>query len=122
MDQLPLRKPALHRLLWLLVLAVVIADQLSKAYMVFRLGNHNQAGLLSFMAEYFTLWGEMGGLGAVSQHYAPYHPYIPVWEPWIRFSLTTNTGAAWSIFEGNSFVLSFVSLAMALLLYNAWWR
>jgi signal peptidase II len=127
MMQLPLRKPALHRLLWLLVAIVVIGDQLSKAYFVYRLGDHAtgaqaQAGFWQFLPEYFSLWGKMGGMGAVSQHYAPFHPYIAVWEPWVRFSLTTNTGAAWSIFEGNSFALSFVSLAMAILLYNAWWR
>jgi signal peptidase II len=45
-----------------------------------------------------------------------------VWEPWIRFHLTTNTGAAWSIFAGNSFALSFVSVAIAALLLWVWLR
>lgn len=118
-DPAPHKAP-LHRLLWLLVATSVLADQLSKAWFVYRLGTHQQPGFLPFLGEYFTLWGELNGTAAVTAHYEPFQPYIPVWEPWIRFTLATNSGAAWSILEGNSFLLSFVSLTMVLLLYLLW--
>jgi len=104
------------------VIAIILADQLSKAFFVWRLGTHTAANFLQFLAGYFTLWGAMDGSRSIHDTYFPYHRPILVWPPWIEFSLTTNTGAAWSIFEGNSFYLSFVSLAMALLLFYIWRR
>jgi len=85
--------------------------------------------MLSFAREYFTLWGNHTQ-GAITSRYGMlagldhtvFKPLIWVWEPWIGWHLTTNTGAAWSIFSGNSYALSFVSLSMALLLYYVWWR
>jgi signal peptidase II len=111
--------------LWLLctlVLVIVVLDQLSKAWFVYRLGTHNQESFSTFMASYFALWGANGGDGAVTAHFFPFRSGIEVWHPWIEFTLTTNTGAAWSMFAGNSFVLSGVSLLMAVLLYYVWWR
>jgi signal peptidase II len=54
---------------------------------------------------------------------AKYGMFEQVWliKPWLSWHLTTNTGAAWSLFAGNSFVLSFVSIAMAALLIIVWW-
>ncbi|MBN2081010.1 signal peptidase II [bacterium] len=120
---------ALHRLLWPLIVLIIAADQISKAYFVWRLGEHQHTAFLDFAREYFTLWST-GNYRAVSETYGVlissnhtiFKPLVWVWEPWIAWNLTTNTGAAWSIFAGNSFYLSFVSLAMALLLFYVWWR
>lgn len=112
----------LHNLLLTIVVLAILADQLSKAYFVFKLGTHKAESFLTFLAQYFQLWGEIDGGGAIRSHYFPFLPHISVWEPWIRFTLTTNTGAAWSIFTGKSFLLSFVSLVMAILLYLIWRR
>lgn len=110
-----------YRLLWPLVILIIAADQLTKALFVYLLGTHRAHGFVEFCLSYFQLLGDANG-GAISREYFPFHQALPVWLPWIRFTLTTNTGAAWSIFEGNSFGLSFVSLAMALLLYFVWWK
>jgi signal peptidase II len=105
-----------------LALAIIIADQLSKAWFVFKLGTHHASTFAEFAAGYFSLWGANGGGAAVTAHYFPFKTGIHVWAPWIEFNLTTNTGAAWSMFTGNSFVLSGVSLLMAALLAYVWWR
>jgi signal peptidase II len=105
-----------------LVLVIIVLDQLSKAWFVFRLGTHKAANFAEFAARYFAVWGNNGGDGAVISNYFPFKPGIDVWSPWIKFNLTTNTGAAWSMFAGNSFVLSGVSLLMAVLLVYVWWR
>jgi signal peptidase II len=118
----PSRRPPLSRILWPLIYAIIVADQLSKAYFVYRLGTHAHQGFIRFSLGYFSLWGNVDSMGGVHAHYFPFRPFIPLWEPWFRFSLTTNTGAAWSIFEGNSFALSFVSIFMAVLLYLVWQR
>lgn len=123
------RRATLHAVLWPVVALIIIADQLSKAYFVWLLGNHQHSSLASFALEYFTLWSaddsrvvsEAYGLVA-SNGQALFKPLLWVWEPWIAWNLTTNTGAAWSLLSGNSFYLSFVSLAMALLLFYIWWR
>jgi signal peptidase II len=127
MNMLPLHpalalRPARTAHLLTLALCIIVADQLSKAYFVWRLGTHSAASFLQFCARYFTLWGAMNGTHSIHDTYFPYHRPLAVWPPWIEFRLTTNTGAAWSIFEGNSFYLSFVSLAMALLLFFIWHR
>lgn len=116
----PLR--VLHRLLWSLTVVIIIADQLSKAYFVWLLGSHQQAGFLPFLKEYFTIFATGEGAGGVVANYAVFKPLVWVWEPWIAWNLTTNTGAAWSLFEGNSYILSFVSLIMAALLWYVWRR
>jgi len=118
----------LSRVLWPIVAAIVVADQLTKAYFVWLLGNHQHTSILDFAKEYFTLWST-DNLREVSATYGLltgtgqplFKPLIWVWEPWIAWNLTTNTGAAWSLLSGNSFYLSFVSLAMALLLFIIWW-
>jgi signal peptidase II len=112
----------LGRLLGTLVVLIIVADQLSKAYFVYLLGFHGRLTFMAFLARYFTLWGGEHHVGAVRLHFAPFLPPHPVLPPWVYFTLTTNTGAAWSIFEGNSLLLSFVSLAMAALLYAVWLR
>lgn len=109
-------------LLWPLVLVIIVLDQWSKAWFVFKLGTHTHDSFATFAASYFALWGANGGDGAVTAHYFPFRPGIDVWHPWIEFTLTTNTGAAWSMFAGNSFILSGVSLLMACLLFYVWWR
>lgn len=105
-----------------LVLVLVVIDQLSKAYFVFRLGTHNSTTYLEFIQTYFLLWGELNGEGAITASYFPFQPSIGIWHPWIQFTLTTNTGAAWSLMTGNSFQLSFVSLGIAFALCFVWWR
>jgi len=122
-------RPVLNRILWPLVIVIVFADQWSKAYFVWLLGSHQHESFTAFLSEYFTLLSSEN-MRAVSETYgtlvsnshAVFKPLIWVWEPWIAWNLTTNTGAAWSLFTGNSFYLSFVSLAMALLLFYVWWR
>jgi len=123
-----LKRLTYSRVLWPVVVLIVIADQLSKAYFVWLLGSHQHTSILQFAAEYFTLWSSdnsrivsqtFGTLAGNGQ--ALFKPLIWVWEPWIAWNLTTNTGAAWSLLSGNSFYLSFVSLAMALLLFIIWW-
>lgn len=123
-----IQRVSLGRLLGGLAVLIILLDQLSKAYFVWLLGDHQHAGFLSFAGEYFTLWG--GEQGAVTEAYgmlaganhSVFGPLQWVWEPWIAWNLTTNTGAAWSLFAGNSYALSFVSLAMALLLWYVWHR
>jgi len=123
-----IRRVSFGRLLGGLAVLIIALDQLSKAYFVWLLGDHQHAGFLSFAGEYFTLWG--GQRGAVTEAYGTlagsnhsvFGPLIWVWEPWIAWNLTTNTGAAWSLFAGNSYALSFVSIAMALLLWYVWHR
>jgi signal peptidase II len=101
---------------------LIVADQLSKAWFVYRLGSHSAADFFSFCAEYFTLWvSDLQGRGVID-NYMPFQPPIRIYEDWIQFNLTTNNGAAWSLFANNSFALSFVSLAMAGLLYYIWQR
>lgn len=117
----PWRRPRFAHLFSLAAL-IILADQLSKALFVYLLGAHRAPDFISFALKYFTLWGATDGSGSIHDTYFPYKAPIDVWQPWIQFNLTTNTGAAWSIFAGNSFYLSFVSLAMALLLYYVWWR
>ena len=68
------------------------------------------------------MWAEDGNGALIRANYQPFLPPIHVWPPWLEFNLTTNTGAAWSMLQGNSFVLSFVSIAMAALLLYVWWR
>lgn len=112
----------LHGLLWSLIVFIIAADQLSKAYFVWLLGNHRHTEFQSFCQEYFTIFTTGNGAGGIMSNYAVFKPLVWVWEPWVCWQLTTNTGAAWSLFEGNSYVLSFVSLAMAGLLFFVWWR
>jgi signal peptidase II len=119
----------------LLALLIMLADQFSKAWFVYDLSSyrllHPKAGFAEFLPEYFSHWEVAAGIksagngrhsGVVTAVYGPLGDQKPVWEPWIFWRLTTNTGAAWSIFEGNSFALSFVSLIIATVLVLAWRR
>ena len=116
---LPPRKSGL---LWTLVLSAIVADQLTKAWFVFKLGAHQAAGFAGFLPQYFTVWAGWNGPSAVIANYFPFADPIPVWGHWVQWNLTTNTGAAWSLFAGNSFALSFVSLVMAVVLFWFWRR
>jgi signal peptidase II len=116
---LPPRKSGL---LWTLVISAVLADQLTKAWFVYKLGTHASADFLSFLPGYFTVWAGWDGPPAVIANYFPFAPPLPVLGHWIQWNLTTNTGAAWSLFAGNRFALSFVSLIMAAVLYWFWRR
>ena len=117
-----LRRGGLHSLLWSLAVVIILADQATKAYFVWLLGNHQHTDFLQFAREYFTIFVTGSNDGGIVANYAVFAPKIWVWKPWIAWNLTTNTGAAWSIFAGNSYLLSFVSLAMAALLWVIWWR
>jgi signal peptidase II len=109
-------------LLWTLAVTSIVADQLSKAWFVYKLGTHQAVDFFSFLPAYFKLWAGFNGPPAVIANYFPFTPPLPVWGHWIQWNLTTNTGAAWSLFAGNSFALSFVSLIMAIVLYLFWRR
>jgi signal peptidase II len=116
------RRPR-HALLWSLAAIIIVADQLTKAFFVYRLGTHSFNNFGAFLSHYFSLWGDGAGeLGVIRENFWPFAGLISVWDPWIEFRLTTNTGAAWSMFEGNSFALSFVSIAIAGLLLYVWLR
>jgi signal peptidase II len=117
----------------ILALLIVVADQFSKAWFVYDLSSYKvlkpESSFGQFLPEYFSHWdlgkaAKAGGRhsGLVTELYGPLAGQKAVWEPWIYWRLTTNTGAAWSIFEGNSFALSFVSLAIAAVLVLAWRR
>ncbi|MDQ3023540.1 MAG: signal peptidase II [bacterium] len=113
--------------LWTLAILIVIADQLSKAWFVFKLGNiHGISSFGEFLPQYLAEFNTSSDK-EFSIIYTKYYDFlragdINVFGDWVRFYLTTNTGAAWSIFAGNSFALSFVSLAIAALLYFVWRR
>jgi signal peptidase II len=115
--------PARTAHLWTLAAVIVVLDQLTKAWFVYALGSASRTGqsfgqfLPRYLAEFSTGEGSI-----VFDKYGNFLRDQQVWEPWIRFHLTTNTGAAWSIFAGNSFALSFVSLAIAALLWFVWRR
>jgi signal peptidase II len=111
-----------YGLLWTLVITSVLADQLSKAWFVYKLGSHPPQSFLEFLPGYFQLWAGFNGPPAVIANYFPFATPIQVYGHWVQWTLTTNTGAAWSLFAGNSFVLSFVSLIMAVVLYVFWRR
>jgi signal peptidase II len=113
--------------LWTLAIVIIIADQLSKAWFVFKLGNlHHYKTFAEFLPHYL---GEFNrslnpNSSIISEKYYSMmgsHDIV-VWDPWIRFWLTTNQGAAWSMFNGNSLLLSGVSLAIATLLWFVWRR
>lgn len=122
-------RDALTGLVVFLAVAIILADQLSKAWMVYELSSYKlirpQAGFGEFAKDYFGRWDGLGkgdGHGVVTERYGPLGGEKLVWDPWVRWRLTTNTGAAWSIFEGNSFALSFVSLIIVFALIFAWNR
>jgi signal peptidase II len=112
-------------LLATLIVFIVIADQLSKAWFVYHLGFHKAPDFLSFCQTYFTQWAGWSphADGAVIRHYFPFKPPEVLWPPhWVQWQLVTNTGAAWSIMAGNSFALSGVSAIMAVALCVIWNR
>ncbi|MEZ5336688.1 MAG: signal peptidase II [bacterium] len=101
-----------------LAVFIIIADQLSKAWFVFLLGRHEHASFAAFLGPYFSLWGKQ----MIQSTYFPPTQVVKVWNPWIQWQLTTNTGAAWSMFRGNSIYLSLVSIVIALALIYVWKR
>jgi signal peptidase II len=111
-------------LLVTLVVLIIIADQLSKAWFVFHLGDPRTADFGEFLRSYFSVWAgwDAQAPGQVTAHYFPFKPPEPVWPGWVYWHLVTNTGAAWSMFAGNSLALSGVSAVMAVLLTWVWSR
>jgi signal peptidase II len=114
--------------LWLLAIVIIVVDQLTKAWFVFKLGNLHQIKtfgefLPKYFSEFNTSLNPNDSIISDSYHsrLVPWQD-IEVWDPWIRWYLTTNKGAAWSMFEGNSLILSGVSLAIAALLWWVWKR
>ena len=101
-----------------LAVFIIFADQLSKAWFVFLLGRHEHASFAAFLGPYFSLWGKQ----MIQSTYFPPTQVVKVWNPWIQWQLTTNTGAAWSMFRGNSIYLSLVSIVIALALIYVWKR
>jgi signal peptidase II len=122
----PFRPQPHTTLLVMLALLIIVADQLSKAWFVYHLGSHKPLEFLAFCREYFTLWAgwQLHADGAVISHYFPAAIPSEVLVPphWVEWHLVTNSGAAWSMFSGNSFALSGVSLIMATALAIVWGR
>jgi lipoprotein signal peptidase len=124
--EIPRRQPRTATL-WTLAACIIIADQLSKAWFVFRLGNlHGVKTFGEFLPRYFTEFNStLNREYSIIEHKYYSHLLaedINVLGDWIRFYLTTNKGAAWSMFHGHSLILSFVSLAIATLLWFVWRR
>jgi len=121
------QQPPRTRTLWTLAIVIIILDQLSKAWFVFRLGNlHPYKSFGEFLPHY---WSEFNRSSDANYSIieAKYYSYlratdIKVWGEWVRFFLTTNKGAAWSMFDNHSFLLSLVSLLIAALLWVVWRR
>ena len=121
----PIRPRPHTALLVTLAVLIVLADQLSKAWFVYHLGTHKVMPFLSFCQQYFTLWAGWSphADGAIITHYFGFKDPEVVWPPhWIQWQLVTNSGAAWSMFSGNSFALSGVSAIMATALAVIWSR
>jgi signal peptidase II len=89
----PLQRLRGYRLLLILALVVLILDQATKAWIASRL--------------VFPTYGELGGA-------------IPVIRGFFYLVHVGNTGAAWSMFAGQSILLA--GLAAATLAAIAWWR
>lgn len=105
------------------IICVILADQLSKAWFVFRLGQHETRNFFAFAQGYWKLFAPfLDKQGLVMAHFWPFKPPVNVAGEWVQWHLTTNTGAAWSMFSGNSLALSGVSIAIALLLFYIWQR
>jgi signal peptidase II len=124
--EIPRRQPRTATL-WTLAACIIIADQLSKAWFVFRLGNlHGVKTFGEFLPRYFSEFNAtLNREYSIIEHKYYSHLLaedINVLGDWIRFYLTTNKGAAWSMFHGHSLILSFVSLAIATLLWFVWRR
>jgi signal peptidase II len=103
-----------------LAVFVIIADQLSKAWFVFMLGRHAHPSFGAFLGPYFSLFSR--GETLIQSTYFPPTQVVKLWDPWIQWQLTTNTGAAWSMFRGNSIYLSIVSIVIATVLILVWRR
>lgn len=110
------------RRLWQVALAVLVADQLTKAWAVYALGPWKDRPLPGYLWEYFTAFS-LGGGSLVSQAFGPFDAQTaPLWDPWLGFRMLLNTGVSWSILAGNSFALSAISFAIAIAAYWLWWR
>ena len=103
-----------------LALFIIVADQLSKAWFVFLLGRHDYPTFAAFLGPYFSLFSR--GEAMIQANFLPPTQVVKLWNPWIQWQLTTNTGAAWSMFRGNSIYLSIVSIVIAVALIVVWRR
>jgi len=91
---------------------IIIADQLSKAWFVFKLGNlHHIQTFGEFLPMYFSEFNTSKDptYRFIEHHYYNGAPPIHVVGDWITFYLTTNKGAAWSMFTGNNGVLAVIA-------------
>jgi signal peptidase II len=89
-------------------------DQLEKAIAVFLLGYPGESqSFVSFLGDYFTRIQEfpwrIGSDG--------YKPAVEVIDGFLRWQLTTNTGAAFSIFSNHPGKLALVSAILIIFLY-----
>ena len=101
-------------LFWFVMVAAFVADQITKALAVFYLGFlHAEHTIASFFAEYFTSVLEFPWrLGDEI-----YKPPVDVIGDVVQWRLTTNTGAAFSMFKGNPEILALVSAVLITILY-----
>lgn len=96
-----------------LAVIVVAIDQATKILATYYLSLQGGGGLLSFAARYFAHFCEFP--------YSAGSPYI-IWPPWIKLAFATNTGMAWGMLHGHSLLLSFVSLALVVVICVIWRR
>jgi len=96
-----------------LTVAVVFADQLTKLLAVYFLTPQGGGPFLAFALRYYShFWVFPYSRG----------PSVPIWEPWLSLSFTTNTGMAWGMLHGYPLLLSFVSLVLSALIWLIWYR
>lgn len=116
------RKKSYRKLFFAVLFTAFIADQITKAIAVFYLGYlQKDYTLLSFFGDYFTRVREFPWRIGTEI----YKPPVDVFGDVLQWRLTTNTGAAFSMFKGNPETLAVVSavlITVLYLLYRRWGR
>lgn len=108
------RTKSRERVFFFFVFTVFVLDQITKAFAVFHLGKvGSEHTLFSFFTEYFTLVQEFPYLDG----YGWEKPAVDVLDGILWWQLTTNTGAAFSLFKGYPTILAVVSAVLITLLY-----
>jgi signal peptidase II len=97
----------------------VIADQFTKALAVYKLGYLvNNPTFGAFLLDYFSRIREFPWRLGVEG----YKPAVDVVDGLFRWQLTTNTGAAYSMFSNNPGKLAIVSAVLSVFLYFLYLR
>ncbi len=103
-----------QKLFFGIVFSAFIADQITKAIAVYFLGYlHGDYTVFTFFAEYFSTVREFPWRIGTEI----YKPPVDVFGEILQWRLTTNTGAAFSMFRGNPEALAVVSAVLITVLY-----